>query len=467
MLFTQLEFLVFFVAVFLCAWLVPGNTVRKGLLLVASYYFYAYWDYRFLALILFSTVVDFAAGMQIYASSSPRVRRAWLLISLCSNFGLLGFFKYFNFFIDSASAVFQPLGWSIQTLNIVLPVGISFYTFQTLSYTIDIYRRQLEPTRSSLDFALYVAFFPQLVAGPIVRAVELLPQLASRPAWDAAQVYDGFQQALRGVLKKVLLADRLGELVDVVFAGPELYSGATVWLAVLGYAGQIYYDFSGYSDMAIGFARMLGYEFPINFRHPYLATSIQEFWRRWHITLSTWLRDYLYFSLGGSRCKPARIYFNLMVTMLLGGLWHGAAWTFVLWGALHGLALCVERRIRATSVTTRNEAPGAAWLLARWAITMAIVVIAWIPFRAGDMQTTAIVVRQLFAFDSGIAWFPPLPIAVLLIMVIEHLLWLTPLRGAMRLPYDRWYTPVLTAIALWCLLVYAPQGFQPFVYFQF
>ncbi len=383
-----------------------------------------------------------------------------MIISLAVNLGVLGFFKYFNFFIESAQPILAAMGLGGQSLSIILPVGISFYTFQTLSYTIDVYRGMIRPTSSFLDFALYVAFFPQLVAGPIVRARELLPQLAVVPVFSRRRCYGGFQQLLRGAIKKVLLADRLGEMVDVVFAGPELYSGLTVWIAVLAYAGQIYYDFSGYSDMAIGAAKMLGYRFPVNFRHPYLATSIADFWRRWHMTLSRWLRDYLYVSLGGNRVSKLMTYRNLMITMTLGGLWHGAAWTFVLWGAWHGAWLSVERYL--TGMTGRRLTASIGWLA-----TMLIVLIGWVLFRSSDLNEALQSLGKMASLSSGIAWYPPLVLGALGCLVVEHLAWRTRLRQAMRLPFDAWYSPIATAIMIWALLIYAPQGFRPFVYFQF
>jgi alginate O-acetyltransferase complex protein AlgI len=265
---------------------------------------------------------------------------------------------------------------------------------------------------------------------------------------------------LRGAVKKVLLADRLGEAVDVVFAGPDLYSGVTVWIAVIAYAGQIYYDFSGYSDIAIGAAKMLGYRFPVNFRHPYLATSIAEFWHRWHITLSRWLRDYVYISLGGNRVSAAATYRNMLVTMTLGGLWHGAAWTFVLWGLWHGAALAGERYLR-THVAMRPPA------LLAWSGTLLIVLVGWVLFRSGDLQTATTVLTRMTTLASGIAWYPPLALGAIGILVLEHLAWRSKLRRVMRLPATAWYSPIVTSIMIWALLLYAPRGFRPFVYFQF
>jgi alginate O-acetyltransferase complex protein AlgI len=398
-----------------------------------------------------------------------------MVTSLVGNLGMLGFFKYFNFFIDSARPLLESLGLHTGTLQIILPVGISFYTFQTLSYTIDVYRRRIDPVDSFIDFALYVAFFPQLVAGPIVRARELLPQLAGMPRWSNRRFYGGAQQMLRGAVKKVILADRMGEAVDVVFAGPDLYSGPTIAIAVIAYAGQIYYDFSGYSDIAIGSAKMLGYRFPINFRHPYLATSMAEFWHRWHMTLSRWLRDYLYISLGGNRTGAIGTYRNLMLTMALGGLWHGAAWTFVIWGVWHGIALAAQRWFRDYlhqhyPNPSRDTNQGNASTLTRivgWSATMSVVLIGWILFRSSGMDHASMILRRIATMAEGIDWYPPLAIAAILCMVAEHAAWRTHLRRAMRLPYDAWYSPIATAMLVWTLLLYAPRGFRPFVYFQF
>ena len=459
MWFTQLEFPIFFLVVLAATWMVSTRASRNAILLIASYYFFAYWDIPFCSLLALSTVVDFAVAKSIDESNDKAIRRRWLMLSLVVNLGMLGFFKYCDFFIDSARPILQALGLSGETLGIILPVGISFFTFQTLSYTIDVYRGKLKPTESFLDFALFVAFFPQLVAGPIVRARELLPQLASVPKFSKQRMYGGAQMFLRGAVKKILLADRLGEMVDIVFADPDLYSGVTIWIAVLAYTGQIYYDFSGYSDMAIGAAKMLGYRFPANFRHPYLATSMAEFWHRWHITLSRWLRDYLYISLGGNRVSQFVTYRNLIITMALGGLWHGAAWTFLIWGLWHGGALAVERAGKLSGQVPK-------WL--GWFATMLVVVVGWVFFRCrGDLGQAFAMLGQMVTFSEGISWYPPLAIAALLILVAEHAAWRTKLRKAMRLPASAWYSPIATTMMIWALLIYAPRGFQPFVYFQF
>ena len=322
--------------------------VRKIFLLVASYVFYAAWNPAFVTLIWISTATDWFAARFMHATPTKRGRLVWLLLSLIVNLGLLGFFKYFYFLNESAAIALGWAGYGYRpwALDIVLPVGISFYTFQTLSYTIDVYRGKAQPWHSALDFALYVTFFPQLVAGPIVRPNDLLPQLAAAPRWNSAEGSEGLFLVAIGLLKKVAIGDYLAlNLVDRIFDAPTQYSALECYSGVLGYAVQIYCDFSGYTDIAIGAALLLGVRMAVNFNAPYKAPEIIDFWRRWHISLSSWLRDYLYISLGGNRRGRVRTYVNLMTTMLLGGLWHGAGWTFVVWGGLHGWALAVTRMV--------------------------------------------------------------------------------------------------------------------------
>lgn len=459
--FAQLEFIVFLAIVVLANARISNPTPRKILLLVASYYFYAYWDYRFAGLLVFSTLLDYTIGNLLNRFDQPTIRRTLLVTSLIGNLGLLGFFKYYNFFIESAQAIFGQWGISGATLNIILPIGISFYTFQTLSYSIDVYRRTLRPSTSLLDFALYVAFFPQLVAGPIVRASEFLPQLSRMLRPQPSQIYSGLAQLLRGFVKKVLIADHLGTLADPVFAAPDLYAWPTVVLAVLAYTGQIYGDFSGYSDIAIGSARLLGFELPENFRHPYLARSPGDFWRRWHITLSTWLRDYLYIPLGGNRVSTFFTYRNLLITMTLGGLWHGASWNFVIWGLWHGVMLCLTR------TWTTNPLASLSRRILETGFTFGVVVIGWTLFRTSSIDQFLTLWSQLLAPHPGLLWLPPLPLIALGLLILEHAIWLTRYRPLLDLPSDRWTTPWLVGFALAALAIYAPTGFRPFVYFQF
>jgi alginate O-acetyltransferase complex protein AlgI len=314
-------------------------------LLIASWIFYMAWNPWFLWVILFTSAVDFAAGLLIESATTSARRRAWLIMSIASNLGFLGFFKYTNFLVTNSLALAHQLRWPVPdwSVHIILPLGISFHTFQGISYTLDVYYGKVKAVRSFPDFALFVAFFPQLVAGPIVRAVEFLPQMVKPPRVTSTQIIEGLHWFLLGLFKKVFIADRLAQFVDQVFANPAAFDAVSQRWAVLAYAGQIYCDFSGYSDLAIGCAKWFGFELPQNFNFPYLASSIADFWRRWHISLSTWMRDYLFIPLGGSRRGSVRTYVNLVVTLTLCGLWHGASWNYVLWGFYNGVLLALYR----------------------------------------------------------------------------------------------------------------------------
>jgi D-alanyl-lipoteichoic acid acyltransferase DltB (MBOAT superfamily) len=376
-------------------------------LLVASYVFYGWWDVRFLSLLALSTVVDFVCGRRIHASAVPRVRRTYLIVSLVTNLGVLGCFKYFDFFVDSTCRLLSALGMHASTpvLNIVLPVGISFYTFQTLSYTIDVYRRRCPPCDNLIDFGLFVSFFPQLVAGPIERAVHLLPQFQNPRTVDWRMLREGGLLILLGYFKKVGVADALAPLVQWSFADPAHTAGSQLLVALYLFSFQIYCDFSGYSNIARGVARLLGIELMENFRQPYLSQSLQEFWRRWHISLSTWLRDYLYIPLGGNRAGSGRTYLNLMITMLLGGLWHGAAWTFVAWGGLHGTYLVVGRwyrqRRKGPLVESADPAPGPLGVLWKIFFTFHLVALTWIFFRAASFGIAADYLKGVLTWQGG------------------------------------------------------------------
>ncbi len=472
MLFTQPIYLVFFAVVLGLAWGERSHRRHKLWLLAASYLFYGWWDWRFLSLIAISTIIDYSAGLLFQTVTDPK-RRLWVLrLSLTANLGLLGVFKYFNFFLESASALLGPLGVHLpdRALAIVLPAGISFYTFQTMSYTLDVYRGHLKPVRSLLDFALFVSFFPQLVAGPIVRAADFLPQLVERPRWQNVRVRAHLWLFVVGFIKKSCVADQIAPFVEQVFGQPHGHGTQAVWVAVGLYAAQIYCDFSGYSDMAIASAGLLGYDLCENFRFPYLAANITDFWRRWHISLSTWLRDYLYIPLGGNRGSRLFTYRNLMLTMLLGGLWHGAAWTFVFWGALHGLALVVHRewRRRRGEPATGSTAAVAARRLAAWAGTVYFVCIAWIFFRAGTFLNAATLLRGFVLFDAA-GKTSLSPWLILLIAALFALHWLGQHRVLERrveaLPDWLFATGYGT---LWALaLAFVPLKAEPFIYFQF
>ena len=469
MLFFQIEFMILAVVVVAFLLAIRNNRSRKLFLLATSYYFYAYWDWRFLGLIIFSTVVDYLVSRGMGRAVRPASRKLLFGVSLICNLGLLGFFKYFNFFLDSLKVLLEPSGLHLGTLDIILPVGISFYTFQTLGYTIDVYRRQLEPCKDFFDFALFVAFFPQLVAGPIVRASVFLPQLDTSRKLTWERTFDGFQQFVFGLFKKCFIADRLAFFVDGVFGNAGIFDGPTTWLAVLSYAVQIYCDFSGYSDMAIGTARIMGYDFPKNFNYPYIARSIVDFWRRWHISLSTWLRDYLYIPLGGNQKGKRRTQINLIVTMLLGGLWHGAAWTFVLWGALHGVALVVNKLLSARFERDGGLRHGPLTGFTGWFLTLLIVLVGWVFFRCtnGGFMQAARMLEKMFAAPDGVAWYYPFAIFAVLLVAITHALQASRLAHWRTLSATKWYTPVILFTMIWLVVVFPARTFTPFVYFQF
>jgi len=418
MFFNSFEFAVFLPAVVVVFWLlVRFRKLRNWWLIIASYYFYCCWDWRFAVLIVLSTLVDYCAGLFIHHAKTARARKIWLMTSLIINLGCLGFFKYCDFFIDNFRTLMASAGIDVplQPLQIILPVGISFYTFQTLSYTLDIYRGTLKPTTDFSKFALFVVFFPQLVAGPIVRAHEFMPQLERAPKYDEDATVRAFHQILSGLFKKIMIADVLAvTFVDPAFRNPEAFSGFWLLLAVYAYAIQIYCDFSGYSDIAIGSARLFGFELPVNFNRPYLATSLTDFWRRWHISLSTWLRDYLYIPLGGNKFGPILTYRNLLITMLLGGLWHGAAWNFVIWGGIHGIGLAVEKILFGGKKLLHLEGRSKAVLFLRWLITFHIVMLCWVFFRAQPTESlTTLEVAWVFISRivtladgaSGFSWW--------------------------------------------------------------
>lgn len=395
MVFNSLVFLVFFVVVYTLYRVFPHRWQNR-LLLVASYLFYGWWDWRFLGLILISTSVDFFAGWIIGNTSNQRKRKIGLAISITTDLGILGFFKYFNFFIENLSSLLGEFGISLPfgMLQIVLPVGISFYTFQTMSYTLDVYRGQLKPARSYLDFATFVSFFPQLVAGPIERASQLLPQIQRPRTITRAGMEEGAWLIFWGLFKKCVIADNLAILVEGVFSSSGS-SGAASLVALYAFAFQIFCDFSGYSDIARGLAKWMGVELMVNFRNPYFVTNPKDFWAHWHISLSSWLRDYLYIPLGGNRKGPRRTYINLALTMLLGGLWHGAAWTFVIWGALHGLLLIVYHAW-AQRFSPKGTVDSGKWLWLRRIWMFHLVCLAWLFFRASSLTQVWEMLTSMF-----------------------------------------------------------------------
>jgi alginate O-acetyltransferase complex protein AlgI len=399
MLFNSFSFLVFFALVLLLHRLPLSWSLKKFNLVAASYLFYAAWNPPFVVLLWISTAVDWMIGRRIHEAEEPRQRRRLLLVSLSVNLGLLGYFKYAGFVLDNFVWLVRQLGVAYDPAppDIILPLGISFYTFQTLSYTLSIYRREARPADSLVDFALFVTFFPQLVAGPIVRATDFIVQLVRPVQADARQFGWGLALMNLGIFEKVVLSDTLlAPVADEVFAAPHAVGTLDAWVGTLAFAGQIFFDFGGYSSCAIGAALCLGFVLPENFRCPYASVGFSDFWRRWHISLSTWLRDYLYISMGGNRRGSMRTYFNLAVTMVLGGLWHGASWNFVIWGSLHGFYLIVERALRPVFSEVRFVRHGLFRLFAG-ALTFLLVTFTWVFFRSQTLTDAVNLASTMFA----------------------------------------------------------------------
>jgi alginate O-acetyltransferase complex protein AlgI len=479
MSFASLSFLAFIVPVFAAYWWLEGRG-RLVLLLAANYLFYAWWDHQLIWVLPVSTALNFLCGRRIDGAATRGVKRAWLAVSLAGSLGLLAWFKYHGFFAETLVAAAGKLGWHVSLLvsRVVLPLGISYYTFQMLSYTLDIHRGVMKPTRSPLVFAVYASFFPHIVAGPITRARQLVPQLEQGAAFDFEHLEVGLRRILLGLFKKLFVADTLGQyLVDPVFAAPAQHSAGVLALALAGYAVQVYADFSGYSSMAIGVARLLGLKLPENFKFPYLARNISEFWRRWHISLSSWLRDYLWWSLakdipfGGGLLVRLRSLGALFVVFLFCGLWHGAAWTFVAWGALHG-AYIVLYQIWRRWRDARASGPLAlhrVGAVVAWLTTQAAVALSWVLFRAGDFGAFATYLRGLFQ-NSGTRTLelPALVWVALLALPVDHLAgWLLEQRPHVR---RRLPAPVLAAgyTAMIIFLFHArPESPDPFIYFRF
>ncbi|MEM7698463.1 MAG: MBOAT family O-acyltransferase [Verrucomicrobiota bacterium] len=476
--FASFQFFAFLGIVYLLYRLLPHRG-QNFLLLGASYFFYGCWDWRFLGLIVLSTIVDFVVGQQLHRTESARRRKTWLLVSLVTNLGLLAVFKYFNFFADSAQEMLGTLGWEVdwRLLQIVLPVGISFYTFQTLSYTIDIYRRKLEPVKSLPDFALFVAFFPQLVAGPIERAAVFLPQVAKPRKVNFSQSADGLYLILFGLFKKVVIADGIAPSVDAVYGAPGPYATLDVVLATWLFAIQIYCDFSAYSDIARGVSKLLGFELMVNFRFPFFSTNPQEFWRRWHISLSSWLRDYLYIPLGGSRGGNAMLYRNLMLTMVLGGLWHGAAWNFVLWGFFQGGILCLHRLIVGAKPELKpvESVFDALVHFAKVVLFFQVVCYGWLLFRAESLgQVIDLSAAVFWSWDWSMPGLPTPPLAALigvpLLVIFDFLQSRSRSENFDQPFFSRWpefCRSAVYSLLLLTLLMGLANERSAFIYFQF
>ena len=473
MVFNSLHFLWFFLVVYGAYRLLP-HRAQNWLLLVASYYFYAVWDWRFLGLLIASTLVDYSCALAIARATGPGRRRALLLVSLGFNLTLLGFFKYFNFFADNLHTVFGALGWQVDfvTARVLLPVGISFYTFVTMSYVIDVYRREIPPTRDLLDFGVFVAFFPHLVAGPILRASTLLSQIDAPRAISRQQMQDGAWLIAWGYFQKVFVADNLANLANGVFDPASSPTGINILLGVYAFAFQIYGDFAGYSNIARGTSKLMGIELIENFRFPYLVRTPQEFWRHWHISLSTWLRDYLYIPLGGNRGSEWRTRRNLFITMALGGLWHGAAWTFVIWGVYQGLLLIAYRAAAATAGigrVLRSQSAGARLLT--WALMFHLTCYGWLIFRARSAaQIGTLTARLVSDFAPGSIDVRGLLVPLLLYttpLIVVHACeaWFDDLLAVRRLPVGVRYC--IYAATFYLTMLFGNFGGAEFIYFQF
>lgn len=468
MLFDSPAYLVFLTAIVLLYWRF-GWRKQNLLLLAASYFFYGWWDWRFLGLMLLSTLVDYKFALVIGNTTNQRLRKTLLISSLVMNFGFLGFFKYCNFFVGSFIDAMGALGFhhlSPVVLGVILPPGISFYTFQAVAYIVDVYHRKQEPAESLVDYALFISLFPHLIAGPIQRPSHLLRQVQQPREFDAHKVYNGLFLILSGLFRKCVIADNCAVLANAAFGGQLGHNMVSLFIGMYAFSWQIYGDFAGYSDMARGSAQLLGFHFMLNFRQPYFASSLQDFWRRWHISLSTWLRDYLYIPLGGNRKGEARTYGNLFLTMLLGGLWHGANWTFIVWGALHGMWLSVERYFSLKVFGSTREIqfawPGRI-------VTLGIVGLGWVFFRATSLH-------EAFAMLGGITrfeWRPGYGAALLFLAVISGLLLLVDWRlekTGEEYPFERAYPafPLAAALALCALIVaFGAMESSAFIYFQF
>lgn len=484
MFFHSIDFAIYLPIVFTLYWFVTNRNLKlqNTLIVAASLVFYGWWDWRFLSLILFSTLVDFNIGKWLSKEENIDRRKVLLWVSIVVNLGLLGFFKYYNFFVDNFIAAFSLFGQQIQvdTLNIILPVGISFYTFQTLSYTIDVYRKNLEPTEDLIEFTAFVCFFPQLVAGPIERATNLLPQFYKKRTFEYDKAVDGMRLILWGLFKKVVIADNCAEYANLIFNNYQDYNGSTLLLGAVFFTFQIYGDFSGYSDIAIGTSRLFGFNLMQNFATPYFSRDIAEFWRRWHISLSTWFRDYLYIPLGGSKGGTSMKVRNTFIIFIVSGFWHGANWTFIVWGGLNALyflpLLLLERNRMNLGIVADGKMLPTIKELAQMTITFMLTVMAWVFFRSESLNSAIDFFLRIFTKDLfQIPMFGGKMQAIITILNITTLLiveWLTrrdehPLLRLQKVPIlFRWALYLLLSSTILYNLVNFRSS-QEFIYFQF
>jgi alginate O-acetyltransferase complex protein AlgI len=481
MFFNSLDFAIFLPIVFLLYWFVAQKNLKlqNALIVVASYVFYGWWDWRFLSLILFSTIVDYAVGQKLRTEEKEFKRKVFLWISIIVNLGFLGFFKYYNFFLENFVSAFSLFGMEIKsnTLNIILPVGISFYTFQTLSYTIDVYRKKLEPTKDFIAFSAFVCFFPQLVAGPIERATNLLPQFYRKRTFEYHKAVDGMRQILWGLFKKVVIADNCAEFANQIFNNSADMNGSTLVLGAIFFTFQIYCDFSGYSDIAIGTSRLFGFDLKQNFAFPYFSRDIAEFWRRWHISLSTWFRDYLYIPLGGSRGGTIMKIRNTFAIFLVSGFWHGANWTFICWGALNALyfiplLLSNNNRNNLNVVAEGKILPSLRELIAMLS-TFSLTVFAWIFFRAENINHAFSYIAGVFSSSIlSMPEFNGMDNALIILCLIGGFLVIEWLGRNDKFALEKVLTNIkLIRVLIYIILITSLFLFatkpQDFIYFQF
>ena len=477
MLFNSIDFAIFLPIVFALYWFVTHKNLKLQnlLIVVASYVFYGWWDWRFLSLIVFSTLVDYLIGRKLHTENKPTNRKMLLWTSILVNFGFLGFFKYYNFFLENFITAFSFFGSEIKanSLNIILPVGISFYTFQTLSYTIDVYRKKLEPTNDIIAFSAFVSFFPQLVAGPIERATNLLPQFYSKRSFNYKNAMIGIRQIIWGLFKKVVIADTCAQYANEIFNTYEHYSSTTLIIGAICFAFQIYGDFSGYSDIAIGLSRLFGFSLKKNFNYPYFSRDIAEFWRRWHISLSTWFRDYLYIPLGGSKVEKRKVIRNVFIIFIVSGFWHGANWTFIVWGALNALyflpsMLTNKNRRHLNTIAENKKLPSLKELLFITK-TFILVTFSWIFFRAENMQMATAYIKKIFDFSIEIERLRIERYAVEIFPLIALLIMIEWFGRHQEFPIikDHKYH-FKTILIIVCILVFGSfSNMNDFIYFQF
>ncbi|KAB1071276.1 MBOAT family protein [Tamlana haliotis] len=476
MLFNSFEYLFFLPTVFILYWFIFNKKLswQNLLLLIVSYVFYGWWDWRFLSLIIFSSFLDYFAGIQIEKSKNHTRKKAWLSLSMIANLGFLGFFKYFNFFSASLSEAFLSIGYELDaiTLDVILPVGISFYTFQTMSYTIDVYRGKLEPTKKIIAFFAFVSFFPQLVAGPIERATNLLPQFYKKRKFEYHKAADGLRQILWGLFKKIVVADNCAIVVNEVFGNHSDLNASSLIIGAVFFAFQIYGDFSGYSDIAIGTSRLFGFNLMQNFSFPYFSRDIAEFWRRWHISLSTWFRDYLYIPLGGSRVNLSKKIRNIFIIFIVSGFWHGANWTFIVWGALNAIYFMPLMLLDKNRVNTNVVAEGKMFFnfkeFTQILTTFTLTILAWIFFRADSLTHAFSYISNIF--NKSILQFPTVDIKPFLyVFILIFVEWIQrEKQHGLELNHVK-LTPVRWTIytIVFCLILIFGAQSQSFIYFQF